>query len=116
MLRTAAFAAGLFAFGVLSSCPTVLVPSYNLPQLAPGWQAQLIANGFKKPRSLLFDSAGSLLVLDSGVGIKRLQLTDHGDTCVSVASNQLLVNQTSVRPCRGIFMPSLDANHHELHS
>ena len=89
---------GLYASGVFAAgCATVLVPSYSAPLVAPGWQAQLIANGFKKPRSLYFDSQDNLIVLDAGVGVRRLKFTDNGGTCLSIADNNLLINMTTVR-------------------
>ncbi|KAK7731541.1 hypothetical protein SLS53_008781 [Cytospora paraplurivora] len=59
-----------------TACSTILEPEYSPPTVASGWTAQLVANGFTKPRSLAFDALGALLVLDSGVGIKRL--LNHG--------------------------------------
>lgn len=97
-VQTAALAAAVFASSAAAAgCPNVLIPTYSLPRVAPGWQAQLVANGFKKPRQIKFDNEGALLVLDAGVGVKRLKLTDNGGTCLSVTSNELLINRTGVR-------------------
>jgi hypothetical protein len=95
-LHAAALAAAVYSASALAACANVLIPSYNLPRVAPGWQAQLIANGFKKPRTLRVDTEGNLLVLDAGIGVKRLKLTDNGGTCVAIAENKLLINMTGV--------------------
>ncbi|KUI57288.1 L-sorbosone dehydrogenase [Cytospora mali] len=51
---------------------------------------------FTKPRSLTFDSSGALLVLDSGVGVKRLSFTDNGGTCLVPNDPVLVVDATSL--------------------
>ena len=98
----AAFAAGLLSSGAVaadaaSACATVLTPTYSpLPAVASGWQAQLVASGLKKPRSIQFDSTGALLVVDSGVGVVRYTFNDTGATCLQANPQQLLINQTNV--------------------
>jgi glucose/arabinose dehydrogenase len=102
-----AVAAGLFSSALAqSACPTVLVPTYTAPAVASGWQAQLVASGLKKPRSIQFDGAGALLVVDGGKGVLRYTFTDNGATCLQVDKQQLLINQTSVSYC--LKLPSLD--------
>jgi hypothetical protein len=91
-----ALVAAAYAAGVLAACDNIISPSHQIPQLASGWQGQLVANGFKKPRSLFFDSDGNLIVLDAGVGVRRLTLKDNGDTCLSVSENKLLVEDEGV--------------------
>jgi glucose/arabinose dehydrogenase len=88
---TAAFAAGLISTAA-AQCSNVLTPTYQAPVVAAGWQAQLITNGLKKPRSIAWDNAGGLLVLDSGNGIVRYTFKDNGDTCLEVSSQNVLVN------------------------
>lgn len=90
--------AALYASGAFAACDNVLAPSHATPKLAPGWQGQLIANGFTKPRTILFDDSGGLLVLDSGVGIRRVELEDNGGTCLSVSENELIVDDEEVKP------------------
>jgi opacity protein-like surface antigen len=94
-----AIAAGLLSTGALAqtACSSVLTPAYSpLPAVASGWQAQLVAGGLKKPRSIQFDSTGALLVVDSGTGVLRYTFTDNGGTCLQVDKQELLVNQTAV--------------------
>ncbi|PKS10956.1 hypothetical protein jhhlp_002715 [Lomentospora prolificans] len=91
-LQQTALVTAFFAAGAFAKCENVIVPNYQTPSLASGWQGQLVANGFKKPRTLHFDTEGNLIVLDAGVGVRRVKFTDNGDTCLQVAENQLLVD------------------------
>ncbi|SPQ26931.1 51f52ea8-c28f-4185-b048-a365b4bb6470 [Thermothielavioides terrestris] len=64
----------------------------NLMRLvSPGWKAQLIATGLSRPRGLKFDSKGGLLVIEAGVGLRRLTFTDNGGTCLSVKTNKTVI-------------------------
>ncbi|KAL2132218.1 hypothetical protein VTI74DRAFT_4074 [Chaetomium olivicolor] len=78
-----------------SSCPRTRLPS--LPIVVSGWQAQLVAGGLTKPRSIAFDSTGALLVVESGKGISRHRFTENGGTCLSSNHSHMLVEMTSVR-------------------
>ncbi|CAK7211159.1 hypothetical protein SCUCBS95973_001038 [Sporothrix curviconia] len=75
-----------------SICPTILMPSYNAPVLTPGWSAQLIATNLTLPRSLRFDDAGGLLVLEEFKGIRRLTFGDYGGTCLVVKTSTPVVD------------------------
>ncbi|KAK1593455.1 glucose sorbosone dehydrogenase [Colletotrichum navitas] len=87
--------AGAAATAVLAQeCVNVLTPSYNAPQVAPGWQAQLVATGYKKPRTIHVDSKGALLVLDAAVGVYHVTFKDNGGTCLTVMESRILVNNT----------------------
>ena len=55
-----------------------------------------MATGLNDPRSIEFDSAGNLLVVQAGAGIESLQLQDDGGTCVSVKSKKTLVQAGAV--------------------
>ncbi|CAK7202694.1 hypothetical protein SEUCBS139899_005421 [Sporothrix eucalyptigena] len=79
-----------------SVCPTILTPSYNAPVVAPGWTAQLIAQGLTTPRSLRFDDAGALLVVQQGKGIQRLTFDDYGGTCLVVKTSTSVVANTGL--------------------
>lgn len=91
-----------------SVCSPILAPTYTLPTVSSGWTAQLVANGFNKPRSLAFDSSGALLVLDSGVGVKRVTFTDNGGSCLIPDTPVLTVNTTSVRISHAYHRPKDD--------
>lgn len=80
-----------------SGCPNTLAVSYPAPVAAKGWTYRLVAKGFKKPRSIVFDDNGGLLVVDAGVGLYRLTVDrDKGETCVVMSSPKTLVNSTEV--------------------
>ena len=81
-----------------AACPTVLKPSYAAPSLAAGWSAQLVATGLTKPRSIMFDSNGHLLVVQQGAGIINLELTAGDGTCINVAKKTNLINSEEVSP------------------
>ncbi|CAK7214391.1 hypothetical protein SBRCBS47491_002127 [Sporothrix bragantina] len=99
-LTATAVAAGLLAVASAdsssSTCPTILMPSYDLPVVGNGWTAQLIASGLTSPRRLLFDSNGSLLVVEAGKGVTRLTLTDYGGTCLVVANKTTVIANTAL--------------------
>lgn len=78
------------------ACPTVLSPSYEAPVVGSGWTAQLIATGLTKPRSIIFDQSGALLVVQQGSGIVRLTLTDSGGTCLAVNKTSTVVENSDV--------------------
>lgn len=77
-------------------CPSILTPAYNAPLVAPGWTAQLVVTGLSTPRSILFDDAGALLVVESGTGIQRITFDDYGDTCLVVRTSDQVVDQPDV--------------------
>jgi len=88
------------ALAAAQSCPQVLTPSYKSPVVGAGWTAQLIMGGLKSPRGILLDSAGALLVVEQGSGIRRLTFDDHGGTCLTMADNKSLVDDSDVsRSC-----------------
>jgi glucose/arabinose dehydrogenase len=93
-----ALAAGLHAVAAAAQtqCSNILVPAYSPPVVASGWQAQLVAGGLTKPRSIAFDSTGALLVLESGKGISRHRFTDNGGTCLASNHSHMLVDLTTV--------------------
>lgn len=92
-----ALAVGLYAAAAAAqACPSILVPSYSPPVVASGWQAQLVAGGLTKPRSIAFDSTGALLVVESGKGISRHRFTDNGGTCLASDHAHMLVEMATV--------------------
>nr|6H7T_A Chain A, Soluble quino protein glucose dehydrogenase [Trichoderma reesei RUT C-30] len=70
--------------------------TYPAPVAADGWEYRLISTGLTAPRSIVFDSTGGLLVLDAGVGVRRLTLQDNGGTCLSVTANATLIADTAL--------------------
>ena len=80
-----------------SSCSSTLTPTHSIkPSIASGYRVALVATGLIDPRSIEFDSAGNLLVVQAGAGIESLQLQDDGGTCVSVKSKKTLVQASAV--------------------
>lgn len=81
-----------------SSCSTTLTPTNSVqPSVASGYRAQLIATGLASPRSIEFDKAGNLLVVEQKNGngsVSVLTLQDDGGTCLSVTSHTTLVTQS----------------------
>ncbi|KAK4222040.1 soluble quino protein glucose/sorbosone dehydrogenase [Podospora fimiseda] len=77
-------------------CSNIIVPKNAAPVVAPGWQAQLVAGGLTKPRSIQFDSTGALLVVESGKGISRHRFSDNGGTCLSANHSHIIVEETKL--------------------
>ncbi|CAK9783793.1 soluble quino protein glucose dehydrogenase [Cutaneotrichosporon oleaginosum] len=96
--RPPAFVFALLVAATLSAakCSNDIQPAYDHPVPAAGWSWRLIANGLTKPRSITFDSAGALLVLDEGAGINRLVLQDDGGTCLRVKEKTVVVADTAL--------------------
>ncbi|KAK4151580.1 L-sorbosone dehydrogenase [Chaetomidium leptoderma] len=90
--------AGLYAAAVFAQtgCSNILVPAHSPPVVASGWQAQLVAGGLTKPRSIAFDSTGALLIVESGKGISRHRFTDNGGTCLASNHSHMLVEMTTL--------------------
>ncbi|KAF8867310.1 glucose sorbosone dehydrogenase [Acephala macrosclerotiorum] len=71
-------------------------PSYPTPLTADGWQAQLVATGLSKPRGIIFDTSGNLLLVQQGSGIVHLAFDDGGSTCLDVSKKTFLINATAL--------------------
>jgi hypothetical protein len=67
-----------------AACSSTITPQHAQPSVAPGWSAQVIAAGFTRPRGLVFDQEGHLLVVDLGQGISSITLTSDDGPCVRV--------------------------------
>ena len=66
------------------------------PSVAPGFRVQLAATSLSRPRSLLFDAEGALLVVEQRQGITRLRVGDDGDGCVKAEMLERVVSDASV--------------------
>ena len=68
------------------------------PQVASGVQFKVLKNGLSRPRGVIMDSKGNLLVVEAGGnGITRMILDGDGmDTCVTNSSQ--LVDDKNVSP------------------
>ena len=88
----------LIAQAIAQSCEINPAPANGIkPVAAPGYHFSVVANGLTKPRSIQFDDAGNLLVLQVGQGIVSLQLDDGGGACVWAPSKQTVVSNKAVR-------------------
>lgn len=74
-----------------ASCAGAGNPTFS-SQLASGWKATKIAGGLTSPRSIQFDSAGNMLVVQSGKGISYHVM--GADGCIT--STKMLVSQTNL--------------------
>lgn len=79
------------------TCSNVLKSSYSAPVVGSGWVAQLVATNLTKPRSILWDNSGHLLVVEQGIGIRRLSFNDNGTTCLEVSDSSSVVEDGDVR-------------------
>jgi hypothetical protein len=79
-----------------SPCAASLTASYAAPSVASGYQAKLVANNLKKPRSIIFDSEGNLLVVESGKGITSLSFKEGENGCVSASGTKEIIGDASV--------------------
>jgi glucose/arabinose dehydrogenase len=73
-----------------TSCAGVTARTTYKLSVADGWKYTLIGAGLNKPRSLLFDTEGHLLVLQAGLG-----LTAHtigADGCISSSKTVIQLN------------------------
>ena len=82
----------------LASCSPSLTPTNAIkPSVASGYQVALVATGLSKPRSIQFDDAGNLLVVQSGKGsLSSLQLQDNGGVCLGVKSQKNVITGAGV--------------------
>ncbi|RTE73873.1 hypothetical protein BHE90_011696 [Fusarium euwallaceae] len=68
-----------------------LKTSYEAPVAADGWSYRLVASELSRPRGILFDTEGALIVVDTGVGLVHLELEDQGRTCLRVRKKTVLL-------------------------
>ncbi|KAL2427001.1 hypothetical protein ABEF95_006400 [Exophiala dermatitidis] len=57
------------------------------PSAASGFQVQVVATGLSKPRGILLDQAGNLLVVESGRGVVSAHTLKEHRGCVSVGKS-----------------------------
>ncbi|KAG6008382.1 hypothetical protein E4U21_004587 [Claviceps maximensis] len=91
-------AAALYAGLTIATNCVDLKPKSN-PQVAPGVQFKVLANDLNRPRGIVSDSEGNLLVVEAGVaggnGIRRIVLNggEGLDTCIT-SSSQLVADSS----------------------
>lgn len=80
-----------------AQCSTTISPIQGIkPSVASGYAAAVVATGLTAPRSLEFDSAGNLLVLEAGKGVSSHVLNDGDGTCLSIRSSKNLISDKKV--------------------
>lgn len=82
------------AIAAPAACPT-LSSSAAAPSVAKGYSATLVANGLSSPRGIAFDTAGNLLIIQSGHGVEALTFANNSG-CISLTSKKAVVNATTV--------------------
>ncbi|KAI4148485.1 MAG: hypothetical protein LQ340_005068 [Diploschistes diacapsis] len=81
----------------IAQCPTSITPTNSIkPTVASDYAYQVVATGLTAPRSLQFDSAGNLLVLEQNKGLSSHVLKDNGGPCVSFSSSKYLIQDTNL--------------------
>ena len=90
--------AALQARVLAQGCPS-LTASYPTPSLASGYEARLVAQNLNKPRGLLFDNKGNLLVVEREKGISAFTV-ESTDACVSLKDKKTVVDDGSVCCCK----------------
>ncbi|KAM5350503.1 hypothetical protein ACJ41O_007008 [Fusarium nematophilum] len=68
-----------------------LETSYPAPVAHDDWHYGLIASDLTRPRGILFDTEGALIVVDSGVGLVHLEFEDQGRACLRVRKQTVLL-------------------------
>lgn len=73
-----------------------LKTSYPAPVTADGWAFRLVASDLSRPRSILFDTNGALLVVEQRKGIVHLVFEDQGETCLTVRKQTTILENDEV--------------------
>lgn len=82
-----------------SACASTIQPKNAAPSVASGWRANVVASQLTKPRGVLFDSEGGLLVVEQDRGISRLTFNQDQGACVrSEGDVALIIKDGSVSP------------------
>ncbi|KAF2472298.1 soluble quino protein glucose dehydrogenase [Lindgomyces ingoldianus] len=76
------------------SCPS-LTASYPAPSVASGYEARLIAQGLTKPRGIIFDNKGNLLVVERGNGVSAFAVSGTG-SCITLSEKKTVVGDGSL--------------------
>lgn len=79
-----------------AACASRIAPQNGAPSVAPGFRVEVVANGLRDPRSIIFDREGGLLVVEQEHGVSRLTLSGDG-TCAGDV--QMVVEDDSVSAC-----------------
>ncbi len=58
---------------------------------------QVVATGLSKPRGILLDNAGNLLVVEQGRGVVSAHTVDENNGCVTVGTSSDVTPSLNVR-------------------
>ncbi|KAK5658626.1 hypothetical protein OQA88_2019 [Cercophora sp. LCS_1] len=75
-----------------ASCPGVTASTRYQLSVADGWKYTLIATGLSKPRGLVFDTEGHLLVIQAGLGLTVHTIGANG----CIASSKTLIQNNAL--------------------
>ncbi|CAG5156862.1 uncharacterized protein ALTATR162_LOCUS4655 [Alternaria atra] len=79
-----------------TACASPIAPQNGAPSVAPGFRVEVVANGLRNPRGIIFDREGGLLIVEQEHGVSRLRLTGDG-ACVRVDGDvQKVVDDASL--------------------
>ncbi|KAL5595229.1 hypothetical protein FOVSG1_008918 [Fusarium oxysporum f. sp. vasinfectum] len=98
-IATIALISFIISFASAQQCTyKTIQPKGSEPATAPNWEYSVIANKLTRPRGILFDSEGALIVLDSGNGIIHMKLDDNdaGGRCLRVSSRTTLLEKSDL--------------------
>ncbi|ORY15537.1 soluble quino protein glucose/sorbosone dehydrogenase [Clohesyomyces aquaticus] len=84
----------LQAWALAESCPS-LTASYPAPSVANGYEARLVAQGLTKPRGLVFDNKGNMLVVERGVGVSAFSISGSS-SCVTLGEKKSVVGDSTL--------------------
>ncbi|KAK0641245.1 soluble quino protein glucose/sorbosone dehydrogenase [Cercophora newfieldiana] len=78
-------------------CSVDIKSEYPAPVVAAGYQARLIVSGLSRPRGIIFDKSGNLLVVESGNGIRQIRFSsDDKATCLAANADKTLISLRSL--------------------
>lgn len=72
------------------------VTAYPAPVAADGWSYCLVASNLTRPRGILVDTEGGLIVVDRGVGLVHYKLREKDGDCFEVDETKTLVDDEDV--------------------
>jgi glucose/arabinose dehydrogenase len=73
------------------ACPSVAgSPKYAAPVVAKGFTARVVISGLTRPRGMIFDSEGNLLVVQNRKEITAFRMTNAGG-CVKTAGQRTVL-------------------------
>lgn len=90
---------GIAKRAMSTACPGVPAAQYP-SEVASGWAAVKIKGGMITARGIVFDTAGNLLIVESGKGITAHTLASDGSGCI--ASSKTLIKQNNLN--HGIYL------------